>query len=369
VSSLAWIDVLLAGQYNTSISGSGEVEGIIELEAALPIPGTEVQVRSQELTLEILDYVSTGDGSISLLVSEGDVDPDWSLSVALVDADFRRAHEELAVIQDVEMEISALIEDVDFQREEDRDVSLGFKISSGQVTDMSVFNAYLPPESPLQLTGGTAALSADILLQRDDARGWVKLASEGIQAQADTQSIAADLQLDVLLIGGVPRDMQFDISGSRMRLSNVRISGDDHEFDQREWSANIELVLGQTTWSVPLRLDVEAQLHMSDTRPIVALFDNQGWRPEFLLKMMTVEDINGTATISAEERKITISDTRLTGDKIEIAAKATISPLSRDGVIYARYKQADALVKIAGGKKNVDIVRVREKFDAYELVP
>ena len=369
VSSLAWIDVLLGGQYNTSVSGSGEVEGVIELEAALPIPGTEVQVRSRELTLEILDYVSTGDGSINLGVSEGDVDPDWSLAVTLADADFRRTHEELAVIQGVEMEISALIEDVDFQREEDRDMSLGLKISSGQVTDMSVFNAYLPPDSPLQLTGGTAGLSADILLQRDNARGWVKLVSEGIQAEADTQSIAADLELDVLLGGGVPRDMQFDISGSRMRLSNVRVSGDDQEFDQREWSASIELVRGHTTWSVPLRLDMEAQLHMSDTRPIVALFDNQGWRPEFLLKMMTVDDINGTASIRARDRKITISDALLTGDKIEIAAKATISPLGRDGVIYARYKKADALVKMTGGKKNVDIIRVREKFDAYEPVP
>jgi hypothetical protein len=234
---------------------------------------------------------------------------------------------------------------------------------------MAVFNAYLPPGSPLQLTGGTASLSADILLQPDDARGWVKLVSEGIQAQADTQSIAADLQLDVLLVGGIPRDMQFDISGSRMRLSNVHVSGDDHQFDQREWSANVELVQGHTTWSVPLRLDAKVQLHMSDTRPIVALFDNQGWRPEFLLKMMTVEDINGTASISAEEKRITIRDTLLTGDKIEIAAKATISPLGRDGVIYARYKKAEALVKMSGGKKNVDIIRVREKFDAYELVP
>jgi len=108
---------------------------------------------------------------------------------------------------------------------------------------------------------------------------------------------------------------------------------------------------------------------MSDTRPIVALFDNQGWRPEFLLKMMTVDDINGTASIRARDRKITISDALLTGDKIEIAAKATISPLGRDGAIYARYKKADALVKMSGGKKNVDFIRVREKFDAYEPLP
>lgn len=368
-SSLAWINVLLGGQFNTNISGSGEVDGVIELESALPISGTQVQVRSKDLTLEILDYVSAGAGSISLEVAEGDTNPDWSFEVDLADADFRRSHEELAVIQDVTMAVSAVIKDVDFQNKEDRDVSLGFAIASAHVTDMSVFNAYLPPDAPVQLTGGTAALSADIQLLREDARGWVKLESQGVQAQANSQALEADLQLDVLLAGGVPRNMQFDITGSRMRLSNVRVSGEDQSFDQQDWSADVELTRGHTTWSVPMRLDVQAQLQMSDTRPIVALFDNQGWRPEFLLNMMTVEDINGTANIMAADRNMVISDTRLTGDKIEIAAKGTITPASRDGAIYARYKKADALVKITGGKKNVDVIRVREKFDAYQLVP
>ena len=291
VSSLQWIDVLLGGQHNTGIDGHGTVTGSLQLSQGLPAPGTQMQVLSKELTVQFLDYRSSGDGEIKVQVKEGDRNPDWSIDVALVDADLKRLNEESAQIHDVNLALAALVEDVNFRgdrgNDEDRGVALGLKILSASVSDMSVFNSYLPPDSPLQLTGGTAELSADILLLRDDADGWVKLLSRDMQATADNQSIEADLDIGILLVGGVPGDMEFDVSGSELQLSNVRIQGEKQDFEQRQWSANFKLLRGETTWAVPLRLDIEAQLNMSDSRPIVAMFDNQGWKPEFLLEMMT----------------------------------------------------------------------------------
>jgi hypothetical protein len=371
VSSLQWINVLLGKQHNTGLDGRGTVTGSLELSRGLPAPGTEMEVLSEELTLQFLDYRSSGDGEIKLQVKKGDRNPDWSIGVALADADLKRLDEERAQIHDVNIALTALVEDVNFRgnrrNEEDRDVALGLKILSANVSDMSVFNTYLPPDSPIQLTGGTAELSADILLLREDADGWLKLVSRDMQATADNQSIEADLDVGILLVGGVPGDMEFDVSGSELQLSNVRIQGEKQDFEQRQWSANFKLLRGETTWAVPLRLDIEAQLNMSDSRPIVAMFDNQGWKPEFLLEMMTVEDIKGVSTVKLAEQKMTFTDTLLSGDKFEIAAKGVITEQSRDGVIYARYKKADALVKIRAGKKNVDIINVREKFDSYQI--
>jgi hypothetical protein len=36
-------------------------------------------------------------------------------------------------------------------------------------------------------------------------------------------------------------------------------------------------------------------------------------------------------------------------------------------VIYARYKKLDIVVKIADGKKNIDLIRARRKFSEYQL--
>ena len=38
-----------------------------------------------------------------------------------------------------------------------------------------------------------------------------------------------------------------------------------------------------------------------------------------------------------------------------------------DGVLYARYKKLDIVVKFSDGKRNIDLIRAKRKFDAYLL--
>lgn len=103
---------------------------------------------------------------------------------------------------------------------------------------MSVFNGFLPAEAPIEFAGGSADLTADIVLQRDDADGWVKLMSKGVKIMADGQSASGDLDVDIRLVDGVPRDMFFDISGSRLSLKNVQIPGEADQFDDEAWTAS-----------------------------------------------------------------------------------------------------------------------------------
>jgi hypothetical protein len=91
---------------------------------------------------------------------------------------------------------------------------------------MSIFSSYLPPDSPFQFTNGSASLSADILLQREDADGWLRLESNGLEMRTDDQSVRGDLTANIKLVGGVPAEMMFDISGSELRLDNVQVIGE-----------------------------------------------------------------------------------------------------------------------------------------------
>ena len=108
---------------------------------------------------------------------------------------------------------------------------------------------------------------------------------------------------------------------------------------------------------------------MSDSRPIVALFDNQGWSPKFLSNMLTVEDIDGTAALRLADDQLKIFQAGVLSDKIEAAVKGTLGRDSRDAMIYLRYKKADGLIKLQDDSWNLDILKVRGKFDAYRVVP
>jgi hypothetical protein len=369
VSSLAWIGVLLKDNYRATVGGRGEVSGVVKLAAGLPEPGTEVEVVSDELALNILDFWASGDGKIGLSVTEGGENPDWNMVIELSDAQMRRRRDEVASIHEVNLELNALIEDVTLGAGQ-HEFTLGFRMPSARISDMSVFNGFLPPDNTLQFAGGSADLTADIVLQREAADGWLKLRSRGVEAIINEQSLRADLDVDVLLVGGVPADMFFDIGGSELRLTNVRVKGDASRFDEEAWSATLLLKRGETTWRDPVRLDAEAELSMSDSRPLVAIFENQdGWRPKFLSNMLTTEDIAGEAELKMADDRITIPHAQVTSENIDVGARVVITAEVDDGVLYARSKKLDALVTITDGKKKLVLVKPLEKFQEYRVKP
>ena len=88
-------------------------------------------------------------------------------------AELRRRSDEKAYIQDVELRLDALVEDVNFNPEDKKDFEMNFLIDSGRVTDMSVFNVYLPPDSPVAFGSGEAQIGADFVLMQNEADGWL----------------------------------------------------------------------------------------------------------------------------------------------------------------------------------------------------
>jgi len=366
VSSLAWIAALLGKEYDIDVSGSSTIRGDLALEAGLPTVGTHIDVHSERLAVKLLDYVSRGDGAISFRVEEGGTDPDWIVGIELNDADTTRRGEPGAFLHKVTMTVHAEVEDMDFSQRE-KQFSLAYKILAAEVTDMSTFNHLLPPDSPVQFTGGAASLAADLVLRHDSADGWLRLQSSGLQAQAGTQSVGGDLAVELRLADGIPPDRFFDITGSVIDLTRVQVIGESGQFDHEAWSARLVLTRGETYLTDPPRMNLEAQLRMSDSRPIVAMFRNQGgWRPDFLSKMMTIEEIEGTAQMVMAGERLVIPFAHAISDNIEVNAKGVISEKSRDGVIHVRYKEAEVLLKIKGGRKSLDVYRVREKFDDYQ---
>jgi hypothetical protein len=162
--------------------------------------------------------------------------------------------------------------------------------------------------------------------------------------------------------------MFFDISGSSLMLDNVWVSGENGQFDEEAWSALLTLRRGETTWKAPLKLKLESDLRVSDSRPVVAMFKNQdGWRPEFLSNMLTVEHIEGEAELEVADERVRIPHAHLTSDNIDVGAKATITEQNSDGVIFLRYKKMKFLLKISDGKKNLDIIGAQKKYDEYRV--
>jgi hypothetical protein len=159
--------------------------------------------------------------------------------------------------------------------------------------------------------------------------------------------------------------MAFDISGSSLVLDRVRIDGERKTFDQKDWRLRLDLEKGWAVWKRPTLVKMEADLRISDTRPLVAFISNQKGTPEWINQLLTIDDIHGNARMTLTQDRIVIPYAFAGSEKVDVGAKGTIDAKSRDGIFYVRFRKLHALLKIKHDRRNLDLIRARQKFDRY----
>ena len=366
ISDLRWLNVLLKNRFNLDFKGSGDITADMVISSGWPAPGTVVKIKPQKLVVEVLDYIATGggEGHLTLAVVKGGESPDLSLDIQMNKASFRSKDDEEAFIEDTDILLQATARNISIDGAAN-DVDLHLQIPSAKVKDMSVYNSYLPPDSPLLILDGQAELKADVMLKPESAKGFVKLVSTGMQSIIDDQELEAELVADIKLVGGVPQNMDFDIASSTIEIKNVKVSGEQKSFDDDHWGVLLTLNKARAVWKKPIQLDLEADLEMTDSRPFVAMIANQKGKEGWLSKAMTIDDVSGEAKLQMKQNIVVIPYAFATSDKIDVGAKAIISENSNNGVLYARFRKLHGLLKINNGKRNLDIIKAKEKFEAY----
>ena len=83
--------------------------------------------------------------------------------------------------------------------------------------------------------------------------------------------------------------------------------------------------------------------------------------------MMSVKNLAGEAEMSLSGGKFRVPLAYVDSEKAEVGIKATFYQGEREGMVYARFKKLDTLVKRFDGQRDVDVIRAREKFEAFEL--
>jgi hypothetical protein len=232
---------------------------------------------------------------------------------------------------------------------------------------MSAFTYYLPPTAAFAFAGGETTLNANVSLTEDTISGTIDLDSAAMKVQVDDQSFEADLDADIVIQSGVPRDLKANISGSSLRLFNVRVDGNEESFDGDYWSTSLTFTDAEGTFIKPMDANASALLTVSDTRPLVTFFDNRNKPPKWLSNMMAVKNLAGEAELVVSDGAIRIPLAYVDSEKAEVGVKGVIANGERSGMVFARFKKFSTLLKRFDGKRNVDIVKPRAKFNQYQI--
>ena len=366
---------------NFSITGAGQVQGRLSISDGFVRAGTQLSATADNLGVDMYDINVLGKGVVNIHTPETEDTP-LGLDVQYDQLTATRAEEPAPfligetlhleyrgsnfITPDPSLGLADLWDDEE-ARQRRADNSLNLFIERATVPDMSALNYHLPPETALQFAGGTTELNADIFFGEELLNGTIKLDSTATQVQIDEQRLKADLDIDMNLAGGNPRTFTADFSGSTLRLFNVYVEGEKEQFEGDYWSTSLEVSTGEGTFVQPIELSAKSLITVSDTRPLVALFKNRSRTPKWLGNMMSVKNLDGEAEMQLTGGKLKVPLAYVDSEKAEVGIKATFFEGEREGVVYARFKKLDTLVKRLDGKRNVDIIKAREKFEAYEL--
>ena len=381
VDSFDFIKVFTAGLGDLDISGAGEVSGRVAIRDGHVRAGTQLKATAANLGVAIRGIDIDGQGTV-LIHTPTDADKPMQLDVRYDALTAFRAGEDTPFLEGNMLKLNYsgsnfIIPDPDLsfkdlwndERARQRRAGNSFNLSVDNATllDMATFNYYLPPETAFSLMGGTTRLDADVFFSEDDMDGAIELDSSGVKIEFDDQVFQGDLDADINIAGGVPRELKADLSGSTLRLFNLYVMGKKAQFDGDYWSAGLKLTDAQGAFPRPIDLSAKAELSVSDTRPLVAFIDNRNNPPKWISNLVAVKDLAGEAQIQLSQGRLTIPHAFVGSEKAEVAVKAEFYRGERTGVAYARYKKVDGLLKRIDGKRKVDLLKSREKFDAYRL--
>ena len=381
VDSLDFINMFAGNLGNFNITGAGRVQGHLSVSDGFVRAGTQLSATAENLSVDMYDINVLGKGVVNIHTPETEDIP-LGLDVQYDQLTATRAEETAPfligetlhleyrgsnfITPDPSLGLADLWDDEE-ARQRRANNSLNLFVDSATVPDMSALNYHLPPETTLQFAGGTTELNAEVFFGEESMGGSIQLDSVATQVQIDEQRLKADLDIDMNLAGGNPRNFTADFSGSTLRLFNVYVEGEKEQFEGDYWSTSLEVTSGEGRFTQSIELRAKSLITVSDTRPLVALFKNRSRTPKWLGNMMSVKNLNGEAEMQLTGGKLKVPLAYVDSEKAEVGIKATFFEGEREGVVYARFKKLDTLVKRLDGKRNVDVIKSREKFEAYEL--
>lgn len=383
VASLAFINLFTGQLGEFAILGEGNVRGRLRYRDAYMLAGTDLLAQAGNLKVDVRQMRVEGRGDVRIHTPE---EADMPLML-------RIGYDELAVTRDGDSapflrgasldmayggsNLVVPVTELDFQallhgeehRERRKNNTFSLRIDDATLLSMATINDYLPDGQDLRFTGGSASLQADIFAGVRDIDGGVKLNGSSVRMRSGEQDLEGNLAVDLVLSGGVPREFRVELDGSRIVLDEVRVVGERQNFDNKRWAAELQFLDAETVYDTPPYLSADVRLAVSDTRPLVALFSNQRKAPRWTSRFLTLEDIDGAASFELVNDTLVVEQAQVLSDKAELGAKAVFYEGGRDGVIYARYEKLDMVLKMQGQESNIDVIRARRTFDAYQLAP
>jgi hypothetical protein len=328
------------------------------------LPGSRLDARPPRLAARILDYQAYGPGRLAWVVLPG--------GTGRLDLDF----DSFQVIRNGYREPHVRGRDLHVEALSDRPRLAGLnlfspraieiRMPSAEVPRLVFYNAYLPPASGLELTGGSGRMDALFQAAAPDwnGHGTLRLDARGVAARIEGRPLQGDVLLRTQLREADFQGRRFDVSGTKLDVTRVRMAGVSGAGGNWWARAHLDRAVLEPGSPVLLRARVESTI--SDPRPIFAFVAPPERRSRLLNwvdRLLDVQGIGAVADVEVGTGGVAIDRMAIAGGPALIQGRLRIGGPRRQGILYASYGRWDVGLEMDGDQRDWRVLRPKRWFE------
>ena len=357
VDRLSFLNTFLPKEHGLAIQGGGRLSADLRFINDEAVAGSQLHIHSERLGARFLHYEAFGDGSLALEIN----DPGAELRLSLPRFGLRRQESAQALVEGYLLNIRSQAQHFSLP-EGLRSLNTDIDMPHLVVPNLAVLNAYLPPDSGVQLLSGEASIATRLQLEGMHAHGNLLLQAPQTRLAFNEQTLEGQLELQAQLQNGDLETLNFDASGSQLTLRNVRLQ-DSHGGLSHGWWARLTLPEGRVRWAAPLELDARLELAMRDSGLLVDLFLDAARERRWLRNRLTLDEVRGEARVVLDDDTIRLENLALRGGgHLELLANLALRDAHPLGRAFLRYGPLRLGIELDGEQRRWQLHNAREWY-------
>ncbi|MBB4605746.1 hypothetical protein XarbCFBP8130_11890 [Xanthomonas arboricola] len=358
--SLNWIAELFVRKPWFQLAGGGLVEADLRLAQGRLASGSSLEIPRVEAVAQVFDTRLAG-----IAKAHGRIDdaatPQAHLEVSI--PTFKAAPRDAPrqVLLDGRDLQLAMHGDAELARLRDT-LKAQLRFSDARVPDLTVYNRYLPGKN-VRLLGGSGSLTGDVALNAagDVGSGHANLRGQGAHLALAGVQMRGDAELQAQLQRADFKNKFFDLSGTRVRLRNMRVGDDSSDAN---WWGQMQVGAGTIQASAPFQVDADAAIRMRDVAPLLAVFAQRADYPRWVLGLLDSGELDATGRVRWRKQQLLIDDLHAENARLSLRARLALNDEQRRGDLYLRWGVLGAGIELDGKQRQWHLAGAREWYDA-----
>lgn len=346
--------------------GRGSLSGNLSMRAGELVAGSHLEADADAIRASVLGHDATGNGSVRWRV-EGEP-ARGVLHVGLARFVVRGAGEAHPYMRGRRLRIDASTADLALWRPP-RSLDVAIDLPHAEIPDLSYYARYLPASSGLDLTGGTARVSAKLAFSSATGitRGSLGLSCDGVTATHQNLALEGGLDLTTRVSSSSTKLAELSLAGTTLSLHDVALRGHRLGIRERRGGWWADATLGDGSRILPGRdryLTATVKTHMRDSGPLIAFFASRSRLPGPVQDALTVSDLTGEATVSLGADRTDIDPVQVDGRDLTLLGRLRLAGKTRRGVFYLRRGPLSFGLEL-GDETKIRLTHPKEWYQRY----